>query len=574
MTDTVHGNGYHRLIAAMREWGVRVCFGVNGGGIVHLLKHLPPYLHRPRDDDAIEFFTVNEYVAGFMPLGHYLSSGRLAAAVATTGAATKLLLCGLSDAKLHNLPALYLVAATPTHLGDRAPLQDTSEAGANIAAQIACELPHGTFVVDDLSRLDAQLAAAGDELAHRNPVVFVLPPDVMSAALPQQAPAAPPRARPRAHQPAEQVLQRHFGARRRGRTLVLVGDEAPAVPGAAALTRRLCAALGAPAVWSINGANAVERDDPYAAGYLGFGGNEDAARLWHGLGRDDVLVSVGYCADEYTVNLGAAGAGLVWNLAERAPGYGSADGGFAHRVGGEFVQTVAPLEDTVATIERWSDAQPPPARRAAARDPGAPVARGDGRRDGTVDLAEFYRRLDTLWRPGSIGFDDVCMAYKDRQHVNPRPHPHIRFYSLYRGSAMGGAYGAALGAKAADPHRPVFVFSGDGCFRLYGGALAEARALGIALFVLDNGSFGLVEQVLGQILPRTPRERYHAALPRADYAAIAAASGWIGCRLRPDLDNLDELMAQAYQPGRPSMLVQVPVDAAQELGLNPRAANL
>lgn len=575
MTRPSSYDGYQRLIDAMREWGVRTCFGVNGGGVIHLLKHLAPYAHRPRDDDAIEFFNVNEYVAGFMPLGHYLSSGRVAAAVATTGAATKLLLCGLSDAKLHNLPALYLVAATPSELRDRAPLQDSTESGANIAAQIAAELPHGTFVIDDLSRLDAQLSAAAHELAHGAPVAFVLPPDVLNAPMPEQTAAASIRAPSTPHLPAETVLERHLTPRLRARTLLLVGDEAHAVPDIAALTTQLCSALDAPAVWSINGANAIAHDNPYAVGYLGFGGSAQAASSWASLGRDDTLVSVGYCGDEYTVNFAKAKAGLVWNLAERIPRYGSRDGGFAHLADGEFVQTVAPLRETVAAISRWSQSRARTEVRpadAAARPPAAPE-RGRCGPD-SVDLVDFYRRLDRLWRPGSIGFDDVCMAYKDRQHVLQRPHPHMRFYALYRGSAMGGAYGAGLGAKAADPRSHVFVFSGDGCFRLYGGALAEAAALGIVLFVLDNGAYGLIEQALEHVLPGMQRERYHGALAQADYAAIAAASGWIGCRLRPDLANLDELMARAYRTERPSMLIQVPVDAAQILGTNPRIANL
>lgn len=579
MIETAPRNGYRRLIEAMHEWGIRACFGVNGGGIIHLLKHFSPYLHRERDDDAIEFFTVNEYVAGFMPLGHYLCNGRIAAAAATTGAATKLLLCGLSDAKLHNLPALYLVAATPSRLRDRAPVQDSTESGANIAAQIAAELPRGTFLIDDLSRLEEQLAAAADELARNAPVVLVLPSDVLGGPIPAQTPAPPTPvavASGQAHLPAEAVLQRHLAPRARGRSLVLIGDEAHAVPGIAALTTQLCAALDAPAVWSINGANAVAHDNPHAVGYLGFGGSPAASQLWENLGTDDTLVAVGYCGDEYTVNFASPGAGLVWNLAERVPGYGGRDGGFAHVIRGDFVQTVAPLSETVAAIADWSrsraqrdSAWPAPTTTTTTTNAERPRANPE-----RVDLIDFYRRLDALWRPHSIGFDDVCMAYKDRQHVIGRPHPHMRFYALYRGSAMGGAYGAALGAKAADPRRHVFVFSGDGCFRLYGGALTEASDLGIVLFVLDNGSYGLVEQVLEQVLPHTRRERYHARVPRADYAAIAAACGWLGCRLRPDLGNLEELMERAYAPGRPSMLIQVPVDAAQVLGNNPRVANL
>ncbi|UFK39063.1 thiamine pyrophosphate-dependent enzyme [Pectobacterium parvum] len=106
-----------------------------------------------------------------------------------------------------------------------------------------------------------------------------------------------------------------------------------------------------------------------------------------------------------------------------------------------------------------------------ARYPNAPHNLNDqtfsSPRLGYVNMATLYQRLDSWWPADSIGFDDVCLAYKDRQYVTQRPHPHIRFYSLYRGSAMGGAFGAAIGAKLARPEHAVFLFTGDCCFRLF-----------------------------------------------------------------------------------------------------------
>src|SRR3989454_5579588 len=71
--------------------------------------------------------TMGEYVAGFVPLGHWLASGRIAGCVTTTGAATKLGGSGMTDAKLHNIPAVYLIALNSTMSIGNAPLQDRSE---------------------------------------------------------------------------------------------------------------------------------------------------------------------------------------------------------------------------------------------------------------------------------------------------------------------------------------------------------------------------------------------------------------------------------------------------------------
>jgi acetolactate synthase I/II/III large subunit len=568
--------GYERLLDAMAAWGIRVCAGVTGGGLVHLLKHMEPYVPQRMRDGQMEFFTVGEYAAGFVPLGHYLATGEIAAAAATTGAASKLLLCGLSDAKLHNIPAVYLIAATPSNMAYQSPLQDTTESGSNMIGQLMAELPQGTFVLDDIESLDEQLAAARAQLDQSKPVALVMPPDALSETTIRISGDAMARSRRDAakHEDVTTILQRHLSRQRKGRIIVMAGDEAPRYQDLPYLTSRLCEVLKAPIVWSINGANAVSRDNPYAYGYLGFGGNDRATELWDSLNEQDMLITIGFCGDEYTANFSPAKAGLVWNITAHAHLYGSLHRSFRHRVTGEFQQTVGDVEAMLRETILWCQAHP----QVCNQDTPLYTDLNTGMRSGThgtaVDIVAFYEALDGLWQPDSLGFDDVCLAYKDRQYVTQRPHPHARIYSLYRGSAMGGAYGLGLGAKIASPNKHVFVFSGDGCFRLYGGCLAEARQLGITLFVLDNGDYGIVDQGLSKVLPDTPVRRYHGELERIDFGGMARACGWSSVRVSSDLSNLSDIMREAYRRDRPSMLVEVAVDSRQVVGPNPRLKNL
>ncbi|GGA44866.1 thiamine pyrophosphate-dependent enzyme [Dyella nitratireducens] len=568
--------GYEHVLDAMAEWGIKVCAGVTGGGLVHLLKHMDPYLpHRARSGQ-MEFFTVGEYAAGFVPLGHYLATGEIAAAAATTGAASKLLLCGLSDAKFHNIPAVYLIAATPSSMAYQSPLQDTTESGSNMIGQLMAELPQGTFVLDDIEMLDEQLAAARDQLNQSKPVVLVMPPDALSE-MTSRAPGgglAFHRQNAVSHESLDAFLQRHLSPRRKGRIVVMAGDEASRCRNLPYLTSRLCEVLKAPIVWSINGANAIARDNPYACGYLGFGGNDCATELWDGLNEHDMLITIGFCGDEYTANFSPAKAGLVWNITGNAHLYGSLHGSFRHQVTGEFQQTAGDVEAILRETILWCQAHPQVCNEDLPLYTNLNMGMRGGVHGSAVDIVAFYEKLDGLWQPDSVGFDDVCLAYKDRQYVTQRPHPHARMYSLYRGSAMGGAYGLGLGAKIAAPDKHVFVFSGDGCFRLYGGCLVEARQLGISLFVLDNANYGIVEQGLSKVLPDTPARRYHGELERIDFGAMARACGWSSVRVSPDLSNLADIMQEAYRRDRPSMLVEVPVDSRQIVGPNPRLKNL
>jgi acetolactate synthase-1/2/3 large subunit len=76
------------------------------------------------------------------------------------------------------------------------------------------------------------------------------------------------------------------------------------------------------------------------------------------------------------------------------------------------------------------------------------------------------------------------------------------------------------------------------------------------------------------VIPDYSSDRYHSDLHRIDFGAMARACGWESRRLMPDLSNLPEIMRESYGPGRSSILVEVPVDAEQVVGQNPRANNL
>src|SRR6058998_2391388 len=177
--ETKSGNAV--LIDTLRRWGVRFFAGVNGGGVVHVAKHLEPYYELADSaDPASRMLTMGEYVAGFVPLGHWLASGRIAGCVTTTGAATKLGGSGMTDAKLHNIPAIYLIALNPTMSIGNAPLQDVSEHGMNVVPQLEAELGAGCVVIDNINRLEDDLKRAQHMLKRNKPVAIAFYPDVLS----------------------------------------------------------------------------------------------------------------------------------------------------------------------------------------------------------------------------------------------------------------------------------------------------------------------------------------------------------------------------------------------------------
>src|ERR1700736_6261444 len=84
-------SGNYWLIETLRRWGVTSYAGVNGGGLIHVTKHLEP-LSDPSEatDGAPRMLTIGEYVAGFVPLGYYLASGRIGGCIPNTRPPTQL----------------------------------------------------------------------------------------------------------------------------------------------------------------------------------------------------------------------------------------------------------------------------------------------------------------------------------------------------------------------------------------------------------------------------------------------------------------------------------------------------
>ncbi|HEY8816721.1 MAG TPA: thiamine pyrophosphate-dependent enzyme, partial [Candidatus Dormibacteraeota bacterium] len=517
--------------------------------------------------------TMGEYVAGFVPLGYYLASGKVAGCLTTTGAATKLGSSGITDAKLHNIPAVYVIALNSTLSIGLSPLQDVSEHGMNVVPQLRAELGDACIVVDDISKLQAQLEQAQSILAESKPVAIAFHPDILSQNVQVDVPIAE-RARSFDQVDADRFVHELPGLVNGRRVIIYVGAEAARCPGIKPLTTELSDLLQAPTVWSVNGANAVSRDNPYAYGYISFGGNDEAMKLWRSVNENDIVISLGFDSGEYSLNLSPIPAGHVWHFTAWNEPYGHKDGDFRHRVKGDYRVVRGDIEKTLNEVL-------PRLKGKVGQRPSVEVPRDLNTRSisrevrkGCVDAFAFYGELYRSWRPHSIGFDDVCTAYKDRQYVTQKPHESMPFHTVHDGSAMGGAFGLGVGAKAADPSLHTFVFSGDGCWRLFGGALAEAANIGMNLFIVNNGTYAIVDKGLEVVIPDVDRGRYHGKLAPIDFVAAAKAHGWDGFRLRADLGNLDEILDACYKGSGQSIVVDVPIDADQVIGLNPRLNNL
>src|SRR3989454_1439362 len=266
-------SGNFWLIETLRRWGVTAYAGVNGGGLIHVAKHLEPLNDLSEaTDGAPRMLTMGEYVAGFVPLGYYLASGRIGGCITTTGAATKLGGSGLTDAKLHNIPAVYLVALNSTMSIGQAPLPDLSIHGMNSVPQLQAELGEGCIVIDDIDTMEEQLERAQAILMESRPVAIAFYPDILSKTVNVDVPSQP-RERGFRPQDIERFVEDFPRIADGRRVVIYIGSEAARWPGMPALTTRLSEQLQAATVWSVNGANAVAPENRYGFGSVSSGGS-------------------------------------------------------------------------------------------------------------------------------------------------------------------------------------------------------------------------------------------------------------------------------------------------------------
>ncbi|WP_086350749.1 thiamine pyrophosphate-dependent enzyme [Candidatus Enterococcus clewellii] len=562
-------DGFKALSDFLSSLKINLYSGVTGGGVIHFLKYLGPY-KGSENSDSPAFFTLSEYAAGFTPLGYYLATGQVSAAVATTGAATKLLACGLSDGKLHDIPSVYLFPVSNiSHAEDEA-LQDTSIYGSNIVQQLRAEFPEQVFLLDNVFNFKEQLKNAEQVLMSRKPVVFLLDNETMM--LPNYEAVQTTTFEEPDDIEEIKVFLKQFKEKTDGkRVILLVGEEGIHDVGIRKLTTAVCKELKAAAVWSMNGGNCVEADNPYGYGYISFGGNDRALDLWSSISEEDVVLCVGASPDEYTTDLKKIKANDVFFINNIPNAYGQIRGSFQHGVAHNVYQISAPITEVLQSLINEG-------HYATVACPKAPENLNDRDilppRKGFADMEKVYKRLYDWWQPDSLIISDVCLVYKDYQYVTQRPNENITYFSFYRGSAMGGAYGVAVGAKLGAPDKRVYLFSGDGCFRLYGGSLEEAKNLGIVLFLINNQNYSIVSQGLPKILPDVKPERYHDDLNGLDYCKVAEASGWLSYSVATDLSNFDEILSEIEKNETRSILVNIPVDPEQILGQNPRVRNL
>lgn len=558
--------GSQYFLKALNKWGIKIVFGVTGGAVFEIVKYLPEYQTNKQD---LQFFTLSEYAAGFAPIGTYLNNNQISACLAVSGNACKLLACGLSDAKTLRVPALYIMALNNAEHQQLTPLQDVSIHGANMVEQITAELKEDAVYLKKISDLPACLNQLCHSLSHNRPAAFLYHPDELKKTIDLKN---IPELSTDATIDKTSILNfLQFLEKNQKNIYLYICSEAGFNPQTYPLIKKFQEKINARVICTVNGSNACVGLANYY-GHVGIGGQPNINQLWENLSHQDVLITLGIEAGDYHFLKHINQVSKAWIFSNQFNGYGFINESYQHRFKNECHlvkgDLVCGLNQIISLLDKHKvkplSTEPPPelAEIAPQQVP-----------KHLVDLSLFFKLLQKHWKYPSICFDDVCAAYRDRQFVMHQGHPNIRFYTSQDSSSMGGVFGMLIGAKLAQPNTHCFAFSGDGCWRLFAGAMPEAKDLGIILFILNNQYYGIVEESLPTIYPQLHKQYYHTKIQSVDFVLAAKACGWDAVALKPDLSNLENIMKQAYVTKK-SLLIDIPCLPHQNLGFNPRTVKL
>ncbi|HWI38238.1 MAG TPA: thiamine pyrophosphate-binding protein [Burkholderiales bacterium] len=175
--------------------------------------------------------------------------------------------------------------------------------------------------------------------------------------------------------------------------------------------------------------------------------------------------------------------------------------------------------------------------------------------------------------PGSLQYGEVIKWLSDRLPADTIVaggagnfaswlHRHFRYKGFRTqlgptNGSMGYGFPAALGAKLADPKRPVIAFCGDGDFLMNGQELATAVQYGanFVALVVNNGLYGTIRMHQER---EYPGRVYGTDLRNPDFAAYARAFGAHGETVERTAD-FAPAFERAYNAGKPA-LVELRID--------------
>jgi acetolactate synthase-1/2/3 large subunit len=515
------------LLRCLKAEGVRAVFGMPG------TQNIALYDAFHRSGEGLAHYLIrHEQGATMLANGYARASGNVAAAFTVPGPGASNAATGLVDAQSDCVPVLLVVGGFDRDCAGR----DRSKLFHGLdqenffrpfvryfgRPESAAEIPR--VVAEAFSAMFA---------GRPGPAVIELAPDVAAESVADDAAPLPPSARPAEDSPPRlEVLKAATRIREMRRPVILVGVDCVAA-GVCDEVQRLAERLAAPVIYGRLGKGVLSDEHPLVAGFTR---SERARSL---LREADGLIAIGTRFTQIdTLNWSLPLPPVLVQIDRDRRELGR-EFPIAAGVAGSLTAALRDLAEQFDWMTPDINAEWGAIARARHADwisqPPAPI------------LSQIRQALP---RDGLVSIDVTSTGYScfDRFPVFG---PRSLIYPCHS-VTLGFAFPAAIGAKLAQPQRPVVSLSGDagflmGCFEL--ATAVEHRVGVVAIVVRDNCLTAIKGSQEQAFSGRTVDVRMHSP----DFAALARSFGAEGVSTE-NLDDLPALIEAGFARSGPTII--------------------
>lgn len=539
------------IIETLTELGVDTYYGIPGGAIACIYDALVDY---PK------LRVVNsrhEAGAAFMAMGHARTGGNIACLLTTSGPGITNAITGLAAAAAEGIPLIAIGGEVPRKNFGRGALQEGSRYQLDVLGMVQSVTKFAAEISNPNAAATLVQKAVGMALSGRQgPVFLSLPLDISNEqALPVDSTLQPstrfgidPRVLDRV---AEALQQAERG-------LIFVGSGARH-PEAVRWVKVLATTLQMPVVTTPKAKGLFSESDPLSLGVFGLGGHPSASEYLEQ--KADTVLIVGSGLGEMETNGWSPVLQASKNFIQID--IEAAQIGKNYEVDHSLVGPAHLVLQDLATRVRKRD---------------RPLTTGGVRylEPETMDDASaplkppfVLRTLQRILPPNTIFSSDIGEHTVFAIHYLRMERPDGFMVCSGLGT-VGSGIGMAIGAKMAQPHRPVVAICGDHGFQVLGMEVATCvhEGIGVVFVIFNDARMRMLESDLKTLFGRAAPVHSH----RMDFAAMAEALGARGIKIQT-AEELRALPADLTSSRRPTVL-DVEIDPSSRFPMRGRVTQL
>lgn len=470
-------NGALYILKFLEQQGCTNAYGYPGGAIMPLYDAL-------LDSNITHYLARHEQGAAFAAIGHARSTNQVGVCFGTSGPGATNLITSIADAKLDSVPLLVITGQVARPAMGSDAFQEVDVLGLSLS------VTKHSMIVQDIAELPSKLAEAYQiaQEGRPGPVLVDVPKDVLLTECPaeihlvelsgQETESADLSTELLAQiERANQLMQTAQ------KPLLYIGGGV-SMAGAIEEFREFLANSGLPAVSTLKGLGTIPKDYEFNLGMLGMHGWSCAN---HAVQQCDLLIVVGARLDDRATG----------KLDEFAPLakviHIDVDAAELHKrrfADVAIACDVKPVFSKLKAVEPTSDWK----KNINSLQKRAEKHYAIEGRD-SVDAESLLHYISETMSSDTVVTADVGQHQMwVAQHMNfAAPTHHLTSGGL---GTMGFGMPAAIGAKLANPNKPVVAVCGDGSFMMNIQELATIKRYNIPvkILVLDNQRLGMVKQ--------------------------------------------------------------------------------